>query len=289
MHDRQLSASSQTPHHHCTRKLDSATPSSIMFSLPLHLLPLLLMLLTLLHLFLLHNIAIIIHAAALAIDAVPLGYAVTDIQDAARVEHVGLGLEGLAALGGVDALDEGGEEEDHVAALVHDRGAAVGAADLAGQLVARRALGRVVPRQVVVAVREVDVGLVEDGRPLEGRPVQPLARRAVAVLGRQRFVARQLVPRLAAVAPPVPRRAEGVRGAVDLVWGSVLPVVLVGLRRRRVAVFVGVGGLVGRAGSALLLLLLFLILLVRRHGGECSTCSYAGQGVVCDEVSRNSA
>ena len=44
---------------------------------------------------------------------------------------------------------------------------AVGAADLAWQLVLDRLIGRVVPLQIVVAVEEVDVVLVEDGGPLE--------------------------------------------------------------------------------------------------------------------------
>jgi hypothetical protein len=65
-------------------------------------------------------------------------------------------------------LDERREEQDHVAALVHDRAVAERAADLARQLVLGR-LGRwVVPLKVVVATLEVDVVLVEDGGPLEG-------------------------------------------------------------------------------------------------------------------------
>jgi hypothetical protein len=64
-------------------------------------------------------------------------------------------------------LDERREEQDHVAALVHDGAVAERAADLARQLVLGR-LGRwVVPLKVVVATLEVDVVLVEDGGPLE--------------------------------------------------------------------------------------------------------------------------
>lgn len=76
-------------------------------------------------------------------------------------------VEVLAVLGGFE-IDEGGEQEDHVAAFVHDGGSAVGAADLAGQLVDAGFLGALVPAEVVVAVGEVDVVLVEDGGPLEG-------------------------------------------------------------------------------------------------------------------------
>lgn len=76
-------------------------------------------------------------------------------------------VEVLTFLGRFE-IDEGGEQEDHVAAFVHDGGAAVGAADLAGQLVDAGFLGALVPAEVVVAVGEVDVVLVEDGGPLEG-------------------------------------------------------------------------------------------------------------------------
>jgi hypothetical protein len=44
---------------------------------------------------------------------------------------------------------------------------AVGAANFAGELVLDRLLGRVIPLEVVMAVGEVDVLLVEDGGPLE--------------------------------------------------------------------------------------------------------------------------
>ena len=65
-------------------------------------------------------------------------------------------------------LDERREEQDHVPALVHDGTVAEGTADLAGQLVLRGLGSWVVPLEVVVAMFEVDVVLVEDGGPLEG-------------------------------------------------------------------------------------------------------------------------
>ena len=65
-------------------------------------------------------------------------------------------------------MDQAGEEQDHVAALVHDWGVAVRATHFARQLVLDALVRRVVPFEVVVAVREVDVVLVEDGGPLEG-------------------------------------------------------------------------------------------------------------------------
>jgi hypothetical protein len=65
-------------------------------------------------------------------------------------------------------LDQGGEEQDHVAALVHDGRSAVCTAHFARQLVPGGLLLAVVPAQIVVAVGEVDVLLVEDRGPLEG-------------------------------------------------------------------------------------------------------------------------
>ena len=78
-------------------------------------------------------------------------------------------FERLAAFGCVDAFDEGGEEKDHVAAFVHDQGAAKGAGDFTGELVPDRFLGGVVPAEVVDTVGEVDVGFVEDCCPLKWR------------------------------------------------------------------------------------------------------------------------
>ena len=78
-------------------------------------------------------------------------------------------FEGSATFGGVDAFDESGEEKDHVAAFVHDRGAAKGAGDFTGERVLDRFLGGLVPAEVVETVGEVDVGFVEDCCPLKGR------------------------------------------------------------------------------------------------------------------------
>lgn len=65
-------------------------------------------------------------------------------------------------------VDEGGEEQDHVAAFVHNGRVAVGAAHFAWRLVLDRLLGGVVPLEVVVAICKVDVFFVENGRPLKG-------------------------------------------------------------------------------------------------------------------------
>jgi hypothetical protein len=78
---------------------------------------------------------------------------------ASRLEF-SLGLVGLE-------MHQRREQEDHVAALVHDGGVTEGAADFTRELVLDRLGGGVVPFEVVVAVREVDVFFVEDSCPLE--------------------------------------------------------------------------------------------------------------------------
>ena len=64
-------------------------------------------------------------------------------------------------------VDERWEEQDHISTLIHDGRAAVGATDFARELVRGGLLGAVIPAQVVVAMGEVDIVLVEDGSPLE--------------------------------------------------------------------------------------------------------------------------
>ena len=76
--------------------------------------------------------------------------------------------KGFPTFLGTDALDQGREEEDHVAAFVHDGGAAVGTGDLAGEVVGDVFVRRVIPPEIVVAMREVYVVLLEDACPLEG-------------------------------------------------------------------------------------------------------------------------
>jgi len=64
-------------------------------------------------------------------------------------------------------LDKGREQQNHVAALVHDGRVAERAADLARKLVLDGLLRWVVPFEIVVAICEVDVGFLENGSPLE--------------------------------------------------------------------------------------------------------------------------
>jgi len=64
-------------------------------------------------------------------------------------------------------VNQTGEEQDHVSTLVHDGTVAERATNLAGKLVLDRLGARVVPLEVMVSVREVDILLVEDGGPLE--------------------------------------------------------------------------------------------------------------------------
>jgi hypothetical protein len=116
------------------------------------------------------QVSVVVNKRTLILKTLKLLDAVTlEVNDALRVEHMALSLEGLAALRRVDVLDQGREEQDHVAALVHDGCPAVGAVNLAGKVVLRRLVCRIVPAEIVVATGEVDVFLVEDGGPLERR------------------------------------------------------------------------------------------------------------------------
>jgi hypothetical protein len=117
----------------------------------------------------LNHLSLIIDPITHKVQTSPFVQPVLDIAHSLRVEHVASRFECLAAFGGVDAFDEGREEKDHVAAFVHDRGAAKGAGDFAGERVRNRFLGGLVPAEVVDTVDEVDVGFVEDCCPLKWR------------------------------------------------------------------------------------------------------------------------
>lgn len=136
-----------------------------------------------------------------------------------------LRLESLPALGRVDAVDKRRKQQDHVPAFIHDGRPTEGALHLARQLVDLRLLRGAVPAKIVVPVREVDVLLVEDGSPLEGRAVEALAGGAVAVFRGQRAIAAQLVLYAAAVASALPLDLEVLLLVVDLVRRSVLPLI----------------------------------------------------------------
>jgi hypothetical protein len=109
----------------------------------------------------------VLNEITLVVDTAPLGQTIWDIHYTLAVEHVAAGLEVRLVLVGLE-VNERREEQDHVAALVHDGAVAVRAAHFTGQLMLDALLGGVVPFEVVVAVSEVNVILVEDGGPLEG-------------------------------------------------------------------------------------------------------------------------
>ena len=109
----------------------------------------------------------LVNKFTLVVDFRPLRLSVWHIHHPARIEHVARRIEVLP-IRLVLPINERREKQDHVSTLVHDWGPAVGAADFAGKLVNAGLFGRLVPAEVVVAVGEVDVFLVEDGAPLEG-------------------------------------------------------------------------------------------------------------------------
>lgn len=100
---------------------------------------------------------------------------------------------------------------------------AVATPHLARQLVLDALLRWIVPLQIMMTVCEVDVLLVEDGRPLERRGVLRLAGRAVAQLGVEGLFAAELVFYLAAVAFGFVAGIELIVGLVDAVGRALLP------------------------------------------------------------------
>jgi hypothetical protein len=76
----------------------------------------------------------ILNQITLVINPGPLRQTIGDIHNALAVEHVAARLEVRLVLVGLE-VDQGWEEEDHVAPLVHDGAVAEGAAHFAGQLV----------------------------------------------------------------------------------------------------------------------------------------------------------
>ena len=136
----------------------------------LDVLPLLIIHIPFLHLFIVldQNILIIVNQITIVVNSLPLDNTITlELCNPLRVEHVAGGLERCAAFLRVDFLDERWEEEDHVAAFVHNRGATEPAGDFARKVVSGVFVRRVIPAQVVDALSEVDIGLVEDRCPLE--------------------------------------------------------------------------------------------------------------------------
>lgn len=114
------------------------------------------------------NILVIINQIAQIVQALPLDDAVpAELGNALRIEHVAGGPESLSAFLGVDTLDQGREEQDHVSTFVHDRGSTVGAGYFAWQMMGGVFVRWIIPTQIVMAVGEVDVRLVKDGRPLK--------------------------------------------------------------------------------------------------------------------------
>ena len=133
-------------------------------------LPLLLVHVINLHILLVfHNdISFIIQGVTLIVQSLPLHHAVVlEINYPLWIEHVACRLECITCLGLHYTFDERGEQEDHVAAFVHDRSSTEGAGDFARKVVRDVFGGGVVPAKVMMAVGEIDVRFVEDGGPLE--------------------------------------------------------------------------------------------------------------------------
>jgi len=134
------------------------------------------------------------------VQALPLDCAICDeVYHSLIVEHVTSCCKSFSTFVAADTFDESREEKDHVAPFIHDGCAAIGTRDLAGEVMRDIFVGWIIPTEIVVAMCEVDVRLLEDGCPLEGCPMQSLACGAVTEFGGQRFLSAQLILDFSAV------------------------------------------------------------------------------------------
>lgn len=115
------------------------------------------------------------------VDATPLGQAVWDVHNPLAVEHMATRFEVSLVFFRLE-VNQGRKKKDHIATFVHDRRMAVRAANLAGKLVFDGLVGGIIPFQIVVAISEVDVFLVENGSPLERRSCNLLVHQTCYVL-----------------------------------------------------------------------------------------------------------
>lgn len=102
----------------------------------------------------------------------------------------------------------------------------------------------------MVSVREVDVFLVEDSSPLEGRAVETLAGGTVAIFRGQRPLTAQAVLHTTTVTPPLPLGFEILAFVMNAVGSSVLPLVLLAMSRRAGLMLVRLIGRLAALGFA---------------------------------------
>ncbi len=116
-----------------------------------------------LHLFLhalvvfLDDISLVVNQVAHVIQPSPLVMSILDVAHSLCVEHVTCWLERFPSLRCVDSFDECGEEEDHVAAFVHDWCTAERTGDFAGEFVFDALFRGLVPADIIDAVGEIDI------------------------------------------------------------------------------------------------------------------------------------
>jgi len=196
----------------------------------------------------LNQIAVVVHTR-------PLGLPIWNIDDPLRIEHVALRSELLPVFRALE-LDKCREQQDHISTLIHDRRAAVCAADLARQLVHSCLVLAIIPRQIVVAMGEVDICLVEDCCPLKRCAMDHLAGGAMAVLGCEWLLPAELELDLAAMAAALVLDIEVAAVIVNGIGWPCLPVVFAcGMR-------VLDGGPVGRGCIAFNVLMLMLVIIL---------------------------
>lgn len=134
----------------------------------------------------------------------PFGQIITDLDGASAVKDMAGRPEGCRYFSTRPEVKQCGKGQPHPASFIRDERAAFFAADLAGQDTVVPVALAIVKTQVIDTGGDSDVFFMENGGPLHGRTVKPLANQTVADLGVHRIGA-HLIPDGPAVATgPVP-------------------------------------------------------------------------------------
>lgn len=133
----------------------------------------------------------------------PLRKIVVHVHDARTIEDVARGPERFGHRRRVAEIEQGGECQPHLAAVVRNRGAATPASHLAWKGSFRRPLLTVVEAKLFSSRDEPNVAFVKDGGPLHRRAVKPLAVATVAYLRVERICIDLVSNRTAVTLRPV--------------------------------------------------------------------------------------
>lgn len=109
------------------------------------------------------------------IHPLPLPQPIPHIHHPLPIENMTPRLNPPPPLLRLNPLHQRRKQQHHPPPLIHHRRPPIPTLHLTRQRMPRRLPRRIIPPQIVMPLRKVDVRLVEDGRPLERRAVQALA------------------------------------------------------------------------------------------------------------------